>query len=57
MLETDVLVKDLRMDLQNTVRQPAPLPADRKVMEVIVVDDKEIKEKLVKRVIKRIEKL
>jgi len=26
-------------------------------MEVIVVDDKEIKEKLVKRVIKRIEKL
>ena len=57
MLETDVLVKDLRMDLQKTVRQPAPLPADRKVMEVIVVDDKEIKEKLVKRVIKRIEKL
>ncbi|HWQ46304.1 MAG TPA: hypothetical protein VN376_05520 [Longilinea sp.] len=57
MLETDVLVKELRMDLKKSVRQPAPLPNDRKVMEVIVVEKKEIKEDLVNRVIKRIEKL
>lgn len=57
MLETDVLVKDLRMDLQKPIRQPAPPPVDRKVMQVIVVDGKEVKEDVVKRVIKRIEKL